>query len=161
MAVGSIGGALITAVRSQPTIRYLLGAGFAFAATSLVAATGPSIAAESLVLAAVGFASMAFIATANSTLQLNSPDAMRGRVMAAYSMLIVGGNALGAPLVGWVAQAHGPRVGFAAGGVAALLATAAVWALARRDRGAARAPEAPAVLPAAAVDVPSEAPSGL
>jgi MFS family permease len=48
---------------------------------------------------------------------------MRGRVMALYMAIFVGGTPLGAPLVGWVADAFGPRwalgVAAIAGGLAA------------------------------------------
>ena len=47
---------------------------------------------------------------------------MRGRVMALYSVVFLGSTPIGAPLVGWLAGAAGPRAGLVAGGVAALTA---------------------------------------
>jgi MFS family permease len=52
--------------------------------------------------------------------------AMRGRVMALFMMVFMGGTPLGAPLVGWATDAYGARVGFAAGGLVSLVASAAV-----------------------------------
>jgi MFS family permease len=60
----------------------------------------------------------------NSTLQLNSSDAMRGRVMALYFVLFLGTTPIGAPIIGWVAEAFSPRAALAMGGVATLLAIA-------------------------------------
>ncbi len=54
---------------------------------------------------------------------------MRGRVMALYSIVFLGSTPIGAPLVGWLAEAAGPRAGLVAGAGAALLA-AAIAALA-------------------------------
>jgi MFS family permease len=57
--------------------------------------------------------------------QLLTEPVMRGRVMAIYMAIAMGCTPLGAPLVGWVADAYGPRwsiaVGAAAGFLAALL----------------------------------------
>ena len=47
---------------------------------------------------------------------------MRGRVMALYSIVFLGSTPIGAPLVGWLADAAGPRAGLVAGAAAALLA---------------------------------------
>lgn len=60
---------------------------------------------------------MAFLATMNSTLQLNSSDEMRGRVMALYFVLFMGSTPIGAPIVGWVAEAFSPRAALAFGGI--------------------------------------------
>ena len=51
---------------------------------------------------------------------------MRGRVMSLYAIVFLGSTAIGAPLIGWLAQAAGPRAGLFAGAVAALIAAA--WA---------------------------------
>jgi len=63
-----------------------------------------------------------FSAGVNSTLQLAVAPAMRGRVMALYSVVFLGSTPIGAPLVGWLAEVAGPRVGMALGAGAALAA---------------------------------------
>jgi hypothetical protein len=79
----------------------------------------------------------------NSTLQLRSDPAMRGRIMALFAVAFLGSTPIGAPIVGAVAQAWGARAALALGGVAALLAAVLT---ARRDRLASaasdRSPEA-------------------
>jgi len=134
MAVGAIGGGLFTAGRRKPTMRFLIATGFVFGVALLAAAYAPTVALEAILLIPVGVASMAFLATANSTLQLSSPANMRGRVMALYSLLFVGGTAVGGPTAAWVAQTFGPRMGLAFGAVLSILASGALWIRARNER---------------------------
>ena len=71
----------------------------------------------------MGAASIAFIATANADLQLESKPAMRGRVMALYAMAFLGSTPIGGPLVGAGSPSGpSPRVSLAVGAVATLLA---------------------------------------
>jgi MFS family permease len=79
-----------------------------------------------------GAASITFMATANSILQLNSSPEMRGRVMALYGLVFLGSTPIGGPFVGWIAQVFGPRASVAVGGVACLLGAAIVALLLRR-----------------------------
>jgi MFS family permease len=141
MAIGSIGGALVTATR-RPSMRFMVATGLGFGIATFVAAFAPTVATEAIVLIVVGMGSMAFIATANSTLQLGSPAALRGRVMAVYSLLFLGGTAIGGPIVGWIAQAMGPRAGLAFGAGLSVIASGAVWVRRRnvqlRERAGAR-----------------------
>jgi MFS family permease len=77
----------------------------------------------------VGLASLTFMTTANALVQTTTKPVMRGRVMALYMAIFAGGTPIGAPIVGAVADAWGPRwaigVGAASGFVA--LAIAIVW----------------------------------
>jgi MFS family permease len=95
----------------------------------------------------MGALSFAFIATANTTIQLTAAPEMRGRVMALYAIAFLGSTPIGGPIVGWISQQFGPRAGFAIGGVATILATsAAAWSISRmRDRNELRAPDVMAV----------------
>ena len=55
--------------------------------------------------------------------------AMRGRVMALYMMIFMGGTPLGAPLIGWIGDAWGPRWTIAVGAIAVgvTLLVVAAW----------------------------------
>ena len=87
---------------------------------------------------------MTFSAGVNSALQLALEPRMRGRVMSLYSIVFLGSTPIGAPLVGWLAEALGPRAGLVAGAAAALIAAAA----ARRAFAAAPLrPPAPTAVP--------------
>ena len=61
----------------------------------------------------MGAASVMFIATANSLLQLNSSGAMRGRVMALWAIVFLGSTPFGAPLIGFLAEQYGARFALA------------------------------------------------
>src|SRR4028118_1323072 len=97
----------------------------AFGLLLLATAAAPTVWLTSVLLVAVGMAVMLFLATANTTLQLNSDPAMRGRVMALYGLLFLGSTPIGGPLLGWISEAWGPRVGLAIGGAASLAAALA------------------------------------
>lgn len=141
MSVGSLAGALISASRSRPTTRMLVGSGVAFGALMLVTAVSPTAWVAGLVLVGVGMAMMLFMATANTMLQLNSDPAMRGRVMALYGLLFAGSTPVGGPVMGWISEAWGPRTGMAIGGVLSLAAALTAVSRVRVRRRAAPAGE--------------------
>jgi MFS family permease len=78
------------------------------------------------------------MATANSTCQLVSTPAMRGRVMALYAMVFLGSTPIGGPIIGWIDQAVGARYGMATGGVATVLAALVTGAVLVRRQFVAR-----------------------
>src|SRR6476469_10502086 len=99
----------------------------------LAASAAPTLAAEVVAIFAMGATTFAFIATANTTIQLTAAPEMRGRVMALYAIAFLGSTPIGGPIVGWVSQQFGPRAGFALGGTAAIVAPgAADWSIERR-----------------------------
>ncbi|MER7777881.1 MFS transporter [Streptomyces sp. NPDC096191] len=124
MAVGSLAGALLAARRGTARLRVLIAAAVAFGALEIVAATAPGLWLFALLMVPIGVFSMTVNVTANTSIQMSTDPAMRGRVMALYMMVFLGGSPVGAPIVGWVTDTYGARVGFAAGG--AVAATAAI-----------------------------------
>jgi MFS family permease len=133
MAGGAVVGGLAVASRERPTPRSLLVAAVAFGVLILGVAAAPNLAVALVLLVLMGGASISFIALSNSTLQLRSDPAMRGRVMALYAVAFLGSTPIGAPIVGAVAQAWGARAALALGGAATLVAASAT---ARRALGA-------------------------
>ncbi len=75
-------------------------------------------------LVLVGGLSILFISLGNSTLQLTSQPAMRGRVMALWTIAFLGTTPIGGPIIGAIADHSNPRVGLAVGGTSAVLAAA-------------------------------------
>ncbi|MEV5882665.1 MFS transporter [Streptomyces sp. NPDC052020] len=124
MAVGSLTGALLAARRGSARLRVLIAAAVAFGVLEIVAALSPSLWLFALLMAPIGVFSMTVNVTANTSIQMATDPAMRGRVMSLYMMVFLGGSPIGAPIVGWITDTYGARVGFAAGG--AIAATAAV-----------------------------------
>jgi MFS family permease len=129
MGIGSVTGALAAGARGRVTPRLLVAASGAFAVAELLVALAPSLELQALALVPLGAASVTFAAGINSSLQLAVDPAMRGRVMSLYSVVFLGSTPIGAPLVGWLAEVAGPRMGLLAGalaaGVAAVIARAA------------------------------------
>jgi len=77
---------------------------------------------------------VAFIALANTLIQLHSDAQMRGRVMALWAIVFLGSTPIGAPLAGLVAAHLGARAALGMGAVATLLAAAYGTAALRRIR---------------------------
>jgi MFS family permease len=121
MGLGAVIGGLFVARRSRPTpeMLALLMLGFGFFMT--VAAFAPTVTLAEVAMIPTGAFSIALIATANSLLQLNSSEQMRGRVMSLYSIAFLGTTPIGAPLVGLVVSWSNPRIGIFMGAAFALL----------------------------------------
>jgi MFS family permease len=117
VAVGSIAGAVFAASRGRVRLRGTLSAGFAMAGLYILASVAPGLWGYAIVAAGIGVATMTLITSTNSTVQLASADAMRGRVMGLYMLVFVGSGAIGGPLIGALDQLFSPRIGLLAGGV--------------------------------------------
>ncbi|MER5659370.1 MFS transporter [Streptomyces mirabilis] len=132
MAVGSVAGALLAARRGTARLRILIAAAMAFGILEVAAALAPSFWLFALLMVPIGIFGLTVNVTANTAVQMGTDPAMRGRVMALFMMVFMGGTPLGAPLVGWVTDEYGARVGFALGGlVSAVAATTVGLVLAR------------------------------
>jgi MFS family permease len=146
-AVGALGGALIAARRSRPTLSLLVATALAFSVFEMVGGLMPDFLTFVLMLIPTGLALLTLTTAANSTMQLGTTSAMRGRVMGLYMLVFLGGTPIGSPLAGWVAEVFGPRMVLISGGLISLAATVAVGvALAYRSDEAARSYLRPARL---------------
>ena len=122
MGIGSVAGALAAGARGRADPRLLVGAAAAFGVAELLVAAAPTIPLQLAALIPLGAVSVTFAAGVNSAMQLAVDPAMRGRVMALYSVVFLGSTPIGAPLVGWIAEVAGPRAGLLLGAAAALAA---------------------------------------
>ena len=109
MAIGTVAGALLAARRAKPHIAVLFAGAAIFGAGCALAAIAPSYGLFGLALVVIGVSAQTVTTTTNSTMQLSTEPAMRGRVMAIFLAIALGGTPLGAPVVGWVADTFGPR----------------------------------------------------
>jgi MFS family permease len=127
MGAGAVLGGLAAASRKGVSYRRLIALTYAMGISILLAAAAPTLWTEVVALFVMGAASFAFIATANTTLQLTARPEMRGRVMALYSIAFLGSTPIGSPIVGLICAVWGARAGFAIGGIAALIAGFVAW----------------------------------
>jgi MFS family permease len=127
-----VSGALLAGARGRVDSRLLVWAATAFGVLMLLAAAAPTLPLQVATLIPLGAVSVTFAAGVNSALQIAVDPAMRGRVMALYSVVFLGSTPIGAPVVGWLAEVGGPRAGLVAGAVAALIAAAAARMAFRR-----------------------------
>jgi MFS family permease len=135
MAVGSLCGALLAARRGTARLRVLIAAALAFGTLEVVAALAPQYWLFALLMVPIGICGLTVNVTANTAVQMATDPAMRGRVMALFMMVFVGGTPLGAPVVGWITDTYGARIGFALGGVVSAAAAAAIGLVLARIGG--------------------------
>ncbi len=124
MGLGAVLGGLATAGRRKIAVRGLIGAAFAFGVAVLLASLSPELPVALLAMVLVGACSIGFTSLSNSILQLESPPAMRSRIMSLWTVAFLGSTPIGSPVIGWVGEHSGPRWALAVGGIAAVVAGA-------------------------------------
>jgi MFS family permease len=157
MAVGAVAGGLVTAARgNRRRAGTLAFAAVGWGVAILAAALAPDLAWELVALLFVGYGSISFNSLSKTALQLAAEPAMRGRVMALWTMAWGGSTVVGGPLVGWAAGEFGSRWSLVVGGVPTiLLGLAMLPALRRIDRSAETRPTPPITTHVPSGDVPS------
>ncbi|MFB9593956.1 MFS transporter [Streptomyces racemochromogenes] len=126
IAAGSLAGALLAARRGHSRLRLLVTAAALFSVLLLVTAFAPGFWLFAVLLVPIGMFGLTVNVVANSSVQMATDPEMRGRVMALFMMVFTGGTPVGAPLVGWITDTYGARLGMAAGGLISLAAAVAV-----------------------------------
>ena len=129
LAVGSLVGSLLAALRNRPRMRMVVWAAMAFSATQIISGLMPTYVSYALILPFVGISVMTMVTTANALIQLTSSPEMRGRTASLYLMVFLGSVPLGAPVVGWIAEEFGVRNALVYSGVitAAGVCFAVIW----------------------------------
>ena len=144
MALGSMAGALLAARREAPRLRLMVAAALAFGVVEVVIALMPTYLTFVALTPLLGITALTTITSANTLIQLRVAPELRGRVMALYLMVFIGGTPLGSPLVGWVGEVLGARWAIAVGGLASILGTLLCVALFARGLSRRGDPELPA-----------------
>ncbi|SEB20412.1 MFS transporter [Variovorax sp. YR216] len=109
MAIGSVTGALLAARRAKPRFGLLMVGSAVFGLGCLAAALMPNVIGFGIALIVTGVAAQTITTSTNSLVQLSTEPALRGRVIAILLATLLGSTPIGAPVVGWVADAFGPR----------------------------------------------------
>jgi MFS family permease len=122
MAIGSLAGALLAARRTgAPRGRFIVIMAMVFGAVEVVAGLMPTYATYAAVLPIMGLAALLTLTASNASVQMGVDPQLRGRVMALYAMVLMGGTPVGAPLIGWVGEVFGPRWTLIGGGALTIL----------------------------------------
>lgn len=136
MGVGSFIGAIVMAGRSRRGAkRYILFTNAILVSILEISAYFQNSYMVTIILVAcTGFINLTFLNMANSTLQLNSSDEFRGRVMSLYSLLNAGSTPIGNFYAGFVMEKMGAASGFFMCGAITLILTLATLYRMRRTR---------------------------
>lgn len=128
LAIGSLGGAVLAARRTEPSARLVVMAAAGFGVATGLMSLMPTYWTYAVASIGVGFTSLTMLTSANATVQTTTPPQMRGRVMSLYMMVLMGSTPLGAPIVGWIGDHLGPRLAVGVGSVTAIGVALAVVA---------------------------------
>ena len=132
---GALVGALVSAAISRASLRLLLLGAAGYGVALLLLAPATTLPPALLLLFAGGFCFTFWSSNANSILQLEAPDHLRGRVVGLFYFGFAGTGAVGGVLAGALASAGGTALAFTVAGVVTLVAsTAALVALRDQPR---------------------------
>jgi MFS family permease len=126
IAAGAFTGAILSTRRKAVRLRTVMLMGLLWGATQAVGALMSNEFGFGITLVALGVANLLFITAANSLVQMSSNIGIRGRVMSLYVLVLLGGQALGGPLMGWVVSTWGPAVGMSVSGLVPAIAAVAI-----------------------------------
>jgi MFS family permease len=121
-AVGALTGALLSTMRRSIQVRALVGAVILYGLVTAFAGVAPWYPLFLTALVGIGITRLTFGAAAESITQLSTNMAIRGRVMSFYIMVMVGGQAIGGILMGFIAEHFGGNVAFLVAGAMPALA---------------------------------------
>ena len=138
-AVGALAGALLAARLRTLGRKGIVAAAGLFGLAQLVAALMPNLPSFTVMLVVVGLMTLLFLTSAATAVQLEAGPDVRGRVMALYLPLLLGGHALGGLLAGWLTEQFGVRTGLVVTGALGMLSALVIgfllWRTSRRNAG--------------------------
>jgi MFS family permease len=133
VAAGALVGALASTRRTSIRLSMVVGTAAALGIVQAVAGFAPSEFAFGALLIGIGVANLLFITGANSLVQMSSNVQIRGRVISLYILVLLGGQALGGPLMGWIVEAWGPHVAMMISGLVPAVAAVVIAILIARS----------------------------
>lgn len=133
VALGALAGAVASTRRRQLRLRSVVFCAGMYGLMLCLAALAPSMLWFGVVMVLSGFWCLMFLTGSNQLVQISSNMAIRGRVMSLYIMVLIGGQAIGGPMLGWIAEHVDPHIALlVSGGVPALAAVTVGVVLARK-----------------------------
>lgn len=133
VAIGALTGALLSTRMRTLRLRTIIAAMLIYGALQALAGLAPWYAAFLALLVGVGLARLVYAIMADSLVQLSCNSGIRGRVMSFYVIIMVGGQALGGPLMGGLAELLGPRTALVMSGAVPALAAIVIGVLIARS----------------------------
>ncbi|MGI5440391.1 MFS transporter [Streptomyces shenzhenensis] len=155
LAVGTVAGTIAATRGVSPRVRTVVIGAVLFGGFEALAALMPSYPAFLALLLPAGFTLMTLNTAVSAFVQSEVSDAMRGRVMAVYTVVSMGGSPVGGPVIGWISQHAGVRWGLATGAVIAVVAAVTVALWLTRTSPSALAPAASPISRSAAAGRPA------
>ena len=103
--VGSLIGSLRMARRATIDTRFLGVSAVVLGLTSIGLAVAPTVPVAGAILVVAGYAGIGVLSGGNAVLQIAVDPAMRGRVLALYTVVFLGSTPIGGPIAGWLGRA--------------------------------------------------------
>jgi MFS family permease len=142
---GALVGSLASAALARASWRVMFAGAAGFGVCELALAPLRNVALVGALLFVCGVFFTTYTANSNATIQLQSPDHIRGRVLGLYYYAWNGLAPIGSVLVGWLCATGGTTLAFSVAGGSALTMTAlGAWALKRPPRAPRRVRADPA-----------------
>ena len=125
VSVGSLVGALLSARRTDVSVRTVSLSAVGFGVSMVLLALSPNEPAAFATGVLMGFTSISFMTSSTAIVQLRAKESMRGRVLALQAIVFLGSTPIGGPLTGWLAETYDPRWTLVLAGISGL---SAAWA---------------------------------
>ena len=121
-SIGAVVTSLLIAHRSKITMKNVISGSLALGIFMLVLGMAPGVYYALPTALFLGMAGVLFTTSTTSIVQLESNAGMRGRVLSVQTVFLVGSNAVGGPILGWIADQFGARVPIFIGAIACIIA---------------------------------------
>ncbi len=131
LGAGSLVAGIVLASDRRPSERRLALGGLGLGGLLVALGLSPTYALSLALMVVAGFAGVVASVTANTLLQVRTPDVLRGRIMSIYVLLMGGSTPIGAFLLGTIAGGWGIRAGLVVFGALAVVAIPAIQLVAR------------------------------
>lgn len=132
--VGAAIGGLYAAGRHKIAPHHLVIFAMLFGVSIVATAFMPTLELAILGMFFIGLFSINVLSLGQTMVQLESVYEMRGRVMALWSVAMVGSTAIGGPIIGFIGEHAGGRWGLAVGGIVTILTAGyAIFTLLKKD----------------------------
>jgi len=126
VAAGALVGALASTRRSSLRLRTIVFGALLYGLLQLAAGLAPLELMFLALLTTIGLSRLLYMTASETMVQFSTNLAIRGRVVALWVLVVVGGQAIGAPMMGGIAEAFGPRTAMVISGAVPAIAAIAI-----------------------------------